>query len=163
MPETELRAPSGHYFAFPRLLMKWSNGDARRTESSAVEANVIGIATFAISYLFLVRLLLADGEWWSRWLIGVLLVLATFLFLTVAIYLLSLVGCMLRRIGFMRGVSDSRAQSLLVAAFTTLLAFYLIQTESWMRIAGAIWIGGVILNLLAAAILAGSQADDPIQ
>ncbi len=163
MPETELRAPSGYHFAFPRLLMKWSGGDARRTESSAAEANMIGIATFAISYLFLVRLLLVGGEWWSRWLIGILLVLATFLFLTVAIYFVSLLRRMLRRIGLMRSLSDSRAQSLLVAAFTTLLAFYLIQAESWMRVAGAIWIGGVILNLLAAAVLSGGHADDPIQ
>ena len=132
-------------------------------ESNAIEANMIGIATFAIGYLFLVRLLLVGGEWWSRWLIGVLLVLATFFFLAVAIYLVSLLRRMLRRLGFMRGLSDSRAQALLVAAFTTLLAFYLIQADSWISVAGAIWVGGVVLNLLAAAVLAGSPADDSIQ
>ena len=132
-------------------------------ESSAIEANVVGLATFGISYLFLVHLLRAEGQWWPRLLIAMLLLVATFFFLASALYFVFLVGRLLRRLGFMRGLSDSRAQSLLVAAFTTLLAFYLIQTDSWMCIAGATWLGGVVLNLLAAAVLAGSQADDPIQ
>ena len=57
----------------------------------------------------------------------------------------------------MRGVSDSRAQVVLVAALTTVFSLCLVRAESWTRLVGALWIIGVVLNFIAAALLAGSH------
>ena len=57
MPDPELHAPAGFYFALPRLVMKLRGGNARRSERSWLEANLVGFAVFGISYLILARLL----------------------------------------------------------------------------------------------------------
>jgi len=163
MPGAESKAPQppGYYFSLPRLLTKWRGGDARRTEKSWREANTMGLAVFWISYLFFARLLPGGAAGWINLLVLPSLAFATFLFWLMALYLNSLIIKVIRGGGFMSGVSDSRAQVVLVAALTTVFAFCLLRTGSWIRVVGAIWIIGVVLNHIAAALLAGSHADYP--
>lgn len=156
MPRAET---PGFYFSLPRLVVKWSDGNASRTETSWVEANVVGTAVFGISYLFLARFLPGGSGWWTQLILLVLLGFATFLFWLVVLYANSLIVKLVRACGFLGGVSDARAQVVLVALLTTLFAFCVLRTESWTRVAGAIWMIGVVLNFIAAALLAASHAD----
>lgn len=162
MPGAETPAQPEFYFSLPRLLMKLGGGNARRTEKSWAEGNLVGFAVFGISYLFLARLLPGDHAWWAHLVILAPLGFATFLFWLVALYLNSVVVKLLRACGFMDGVSDSRAQVVLVAVLTTIFAFCLMRAGSWNRVMGTIWMIGVVLNFIAAALLAGRHADDPV-
>jgi hypothetical protein len=162
MPIANLSAQPGCYFSLPRLFWKWSGRSARRSEANAAEANLVGLATFGISYLSLASFLSDDLAWWTQLILFVLLGFATFLFWLVALYVNALIIKLLRRLGLMRAVSDSRAQVVLVALLTTIFALYLIQGDSWVRVIGAIWIFAVVLNLVAAALFAGSRTNDRV-
>ena len=161
MTNADLQSLSGCYFSLPRLLMKWAGMNSRKTESNPVEAHVVGLGTFGISFLFLAHVL-PDDQWWMQLTVSALILFATFLFWIVALYLTSLAGKLLRGGGWLAGVSESRAQVISVVALTTFFALCLITTESWIRFVGATWIIAVSLNLIAAVLLVGSRTDDPV-
>lgn len=161
MPGPELHAPAGYYFALPRLLTKMQGGNANRSERSWIEANVVGLSVFGISYLFLARLLPASDAWWAHLLILAPRMFATFLFWLLVLYLNAVLLKLVRGCGFRGGGSDSRMQVVLVTVQTTIFALCLMRTGSWTRVVGVIWLIGVALNLIAAALLAASHAESP--
>jgi len=161
MRNAEAEPSPKFYFALARLVAKCRGGNGARTEQNWIEANLVGLAVFGISFLFLARLLPGHVSGWPAVALLVPLAFVAFLSWLLVLYVNSLLLRLVRAAGFMRNVTDSRAQCILVAALTTVLAFCLLRSDSWMRIAGAVWIIGVVLNFLSAALLAGSHADHP--
>ena len=159
MAETDPTRRPRFYFALLRLLLKLAGGCGGRTEQNRWEANTVGLAVFAITYLALASLLPEVHSWWSRVPLFVALMLATWLFWALVVFLNSLVIRLLRRIGLMRDLPNNRAQSVLIGILTTAFAGRLVHSGSWLGVIGLVWIGALCCNLLAAALLALTHAD----
>jgi len=54
-----------------------------------------------------------------------------------------------------------RAQSVLIGMLTTAFACQLARSGTWLRVIGLVWIAALCCNLLAAAVLALTDADRP--
>ena len=150
---TQSAAPR-FYFALPRLLARWRGGDATRAERNGTEAWIGGIATYAISYLFFLQFIpSALGPWLHAILLVVLAFVAWLLWL-VLLYVNSLLIKLARLGGLFRSIPDRRAQSILVSATVTAMAWALLQRGGWVSEVAAIWMVAVTMNLIAAALLA---------
>lgn len=148
------------YFALPRLIASWSGGSAVRSEKNGLEANLIGGLNHLVVYIAAFELLLRDRGLWQELILLVPLAILVFFFWTIFFYVSAWLIRLLRSIGLMRGLPVNRAQNITVAITTTLLALYLIRAGTpWSRLLGFLWIAAVILNLIAAAVLAVTYAN----
>jgi uncharacterized membrane protein YhdT len=159
MPDPEAPPSPRFYFALPRLLNKIFGGDGRRTDSNWLEANSVGAAIHAIVYVFVARCLLSGLPPWQQAALLLPLVLVVLLCWMVLFAIQSLMIRAVRAAGMLRDLPEWRVQGVLVAIVTTVFAWELIGAGSWMRVLGSFWIAAVSLNLLAACILAFSNAD----
>ncbi|MGZ5002949.1 MAG: hypothetical protein ACXWBM_07120 [Chthoniobacterales bacterium] len=140
-----------YYFSLPRLLAKWRGRSAARTENNWREANIVGLCFHIVVYLFAFRLLLAGCNFW----LILLLPLAFLVWICwlLFFYFASLLTKLLRTIGFMRELSDGRAQSVIIGTATVVCAGALVFDRAPFNIIGIAWLVIVALNLLAAVIL----------
>jgi hypothetical protein len=83
-----------------------------------------------------------------------LLAIAAWVLWLVLLYLNSLVIRALRRIGLFRTRPNSRGQNIVIGIETTIFAFVIISSATWLRFLGWIWLAIVALNLTAAVVLA---------
>jgi hypothetical protein len=146
-----------YYFAATRFIAHLRGRSACRSEKNWVEANIVGAAVFSVSYAAVGRVLLGDASVGRQLLFAIPVAIATWLFWLVALYVNLLAIKLLRAGGFLRDLSDARAQSLLIGLTTTLFACWLATAPSWVSFLGFTWLGGVFLNLTAAALLAFSD------
>ena len=151
--------PRQFYFSLFRLLARFRGGDARRAESNEFEAWLLGLMIFAIHYLFFVTLWLPAGV--SLWETGLVLVATAFwiwLFWLLFLYIKSVIIKARHICGLFRSIPIRRAQSVLWGIGTTAMAGALLQGSPALRELGAIWLVAVAMNLLAALVLAFSDA-----
>lgn len=146
--------PLRFYFALPRLLAMLRGGDPRRGEQNSVEAWVVGVASYLVSYLFFAGLIPETLDLWFKAMLLVVLAFATWLFWLLALSINALVLKLLHRCGLFRTLPARRGQSVLVGTTTTAMAIALLQRGGVTGEMGALWLTAVVMNLIAAAILA---------
>jgi hypothetical protein len=147
--------PRHFYFSLFRLLALFRGGDARRAESNGFEAWLLGLAIYAIHYLFFVRLFISTHL--ASWQVALLLLANAFwiwLFWLLLLYINSVIIQALRVGGLFRTIPIRRAQSILWGICTTAMACALLDGSPALREFGAIWLVAVAMNLAAAVILA---------
>jgi hypothetical protein len=147
------------YSPLLRLIAKFRGGDTRPVESNGSEARLIGLAIYAVHYVFFAAKLIPLHL--AEWLIALLLVALAFwiwLFWLLVLYLNSVIIKLLRRCGFFRTIPDRRLQSILWGVITTAMALELLRCSPWMRELGSIWLLAVGMNLVSALILSFSDA-----
>jgi hypothetical protein len=153
-----LRGPH-FYFSLLRLLVMLRGGDARRAESNAVEARLVGMMIFLIQYLFFATQFVSFRL--APWLIALQLIALAFcvwLFWLLLLYINSVIIKLSRTGGLFRAIPTRRAQSILCGMITTAMACALLNTAGWVRELGAIWLVMVAMNLLSAVVLALNHA-----
>jgi hypothetical protein len=146
--------PLRFYFALPRLLAMLRGGDPRRGEQNSTEAWVVGVASYLVSYLFFAELIPVSFDSWLKVLLLVMLAFAVWLFWLLALYINSLILKLLHRCGLFRTLPARRGQSVLVGTTTTAMAIALLQRGGATGEIGALWLTAVVMNLIAALILA---------
>lgn len=152
--------PEGHfYFPLFRAITLLCGGDSGRAERNGGEALLVCCAIYLIHYLFFTTLCLSPNlnTWW-RPLLLILLAFWTWIFWLLLVYLNSLIIKALQRFGLFREVPVRRMQSVFWIAFTTAMAFSLLQRSPILHEVAAIWLMAVAMNLVAAAILTFSNA-----
>jgi hypothetical protein len=146
-------------FSLFRVIAMLRGGDARRAESNAVEAWLVGLMVYLIHYLFFTTQFIPSQV--APWLAVLLLVAIAFwvwLSWLLLLYINSVIIKLLRRGGIFRTIPPRRAQSILWGIFTTAMACALLTSGGWVRELGAIWLVAVVMNLASAAVLAFSNA-----
>ncbi len=146
--------PPEFYFALPRLVAHLRARNAARTEKNWIEANIAGAAVMLVSYLAISRLWLSGFELWKQIALLLPAVVVTWIFWQLVLYIDAQIIKALRAAGFIRGLSNARAQSFFISTITTALAWYLLSGHAFLRAIGAAWIVAVCGNLLAATLLA---------
>jgi hypothetical protein len=117
---------------------------------------------FAIHYLFFATLFIPSRfEPWLTALLLVALAFGVWLFWLFLLYLNSVVIKFLRLSGFFREVPPRRTQSIFWGIATTAMACSLLRGTRWVHEVAAIWLVAVALNLVAAVILAFTDAPHP--
>ncbi|HEY0369988.1 MAG TPA: hypothetical protein VGC85_10345 [Chthoniobacterales bacterium] len=137
----------------PRLIQWWRGRDAVRSEKNGIEANLVGVFMNVVAYAFGFEVCLTNHPFRQQLLWAVPLVCLVWIFWLNIVYLNSLAIRVLRGRVLPRDLPQSRAQSILIGIVITLFALRLLQATGWLAFVGAIWIGAVIANLAAAAIL----------
>ena len=149
------------YFALPRLLAKLGGGSADPTDTNWLETNAVGTLIHAVVFLFFARLFLAGRETWQQLLLLVPLAIFTLLFWMLLFAIQTLIIRSARALGLLRNIRDDRANGVLIGIVTTAFAWQLLGAGTWLRAIAAVWLVAVALNLLAACVLALSNADTP--
>ena len=150
------------YFSLFRLLAGLRGGDASRAESNRFEASLVGLVIYVIHYLFFATLLIPSH--FPLWLTALLLVALTFwiwLFWLLLLYLNSVIIKFLHLCGLFHAIPIRRAQSILWGISTTAMAGALLRGNPWVHEVGAFWLVAVAMNLIAAVVLAFSDAVRP--
>lgn len=147
------------YFALPRLLSKMRGGSARRAETNATEAWLVGAGIYGISYLYFAGYLSAISSWWLFGLLLVVLAFGVWLFWLLMFYLNSLILKLLHGVGLFRTIPMRRGQSVLLGTVGTAMAAALLQRGAFVSEIGAIWLTATAMNLVAAATLAFSDGE----
>ncbi|HMG04639.1 MAG TPA: hypothetical protein VK581_04210 [Chthoniobacterales bacterium] len=158
MNETTNNGPR-FYFSLLRCIAMLRGGDARRSESNATEAWLVGLMIYLIHYLFFATQLIPSQI--TPWLSALLLVAAAFwvwLFWLLLLYINSVIIKLLQLCGLLRAIPIRRIQSILWGIVTTAMACSFLQNSGWVRELGAIWLVAVGMNLISAAVLAFSNA-----
>jgi hypothetical protein len=141
------------YFSLSRLLARCCGRSGRRTQNNWLEANAAGIFLHVVFYAFAFRVLLGGHNIWLQLLLLLPLALLVWIFWLLLFYFDSLVIRGLRAVGFMRHLSDSRAQSILIGIVASACALALALDRDAFKIIGVAWLALMALNLLSAAIL----------
>jgi hypothetical protein len=153
------RKNSGFYFALPRLWTKWRGRNAARDENNWLEMNVAGLLFHLIVYIFAFHLLASGLTFWQQLLLLIPLAFLVWFFWLLLFYLDSLCIKLLRALGFMRRLSDGRAQTILIGAVMICFALSLARESGVWRAVGILGLIIFALNLLAATILALASSD----
>ena len=147
------------YFSLLRVIAILRGGDARRTESNAFEAWLIGFMIYSIHYLFFATLFIPSNlKPWLTTLFFVALAFWIWLFWLLLLYLNSMIIKTLQACGLFRTIPTRRAQSILWGISTTAMACALLESDPVPRELGAIWLVAVAMNLVSAMVLAFSDA-----
>jgi hypothetical protein len=155
------RRDCGFYFALPRLWAKCRGGNAARDESNWLEMNVAGLFFHLIAYVFAFHLLASGLTFAQQILLLIPLAFLVWFFWLLLFYLDSLCIKLLRALGFMRRLSDGRAQTILIGVVMICFAISLASESGVWRAIGILGLGIFALNLLAAAILALASSNVP--
>lgn len=146
-----------YFFALPRLINRARGRNAHRSEKHALETTAVGLFTHYVAYLFFFQLWLTNRLVGQQLLWIVPLTIFVWLFWINFIYLNSLVLRLLRALGLMRHLPQARAQGILIGIVITIFALRLAYAHGFAKMIGLIWLSAVILNQLAAAVLALSS------
>jgi hypothetical protein len=147
------------YFSLLRVIAILRSGDARRTESNAFEAWLIGFMIYSIHYLFFATVFIPSNLMpWLTTLFFVALAFWIWLFWLLLLYLNSVIIKTLQVCGLFRTIPTRRAQSILWGISTTAMACALLESSPAPRELGAIWLVAVAMNLVSVMILAFSDA-----
>ena len=152
MNQPEVNPQPRYYFALPRLLASQFGGNSERTESNWWEANLVGGLAHLIWYVFACEILLVRLRLWEKLILLVPLAFLVWVCWLIALYLDSVLIRCLRLFGFLRELTNARAQSVLLGLITTAFACQLVASGSRLGVLGLIWVAAVSLNLLAAAV-----------
>lgn len=112
-----------------------------------------GTLEHLVIYLFAFHLFIADFPLRRQLLLLVPLAILVWLSWVVLLYANSLVIRLLRVLGVIGALPQSRAQTILIGIAATACAVQLARTELWSRLIGEVWLTLVALNLLAAVAL----------
>ena len=146
--------PARFYFALPRLLARLAGRPPFRSEQNGLEAAIAGTLVHAITFIFAVRLLLNSHRTWQQVVLLIPVALVVFVWWPLFTYANTLLIKGARAAGFLRETPDRYVQSVLACTATTLFSLNLLAAGSWMRLLALAWLGAVVLNLGAAAVLA---------
>ena len=114
---------------------------------------------YAIHYLFFLTLWRPiDLNPWQTALVLVAIAFWVWLFWLLLLYINSVIIKALHLCGLFRSLPIRRAQSVLWGTCTTAMACALLQGSPALRELGAIWLVAVAMNLVAAVVLAFSDA-----
>lgn len=141
------------YFALPRLVARLRGRNPERTERNWIEANTAGTMVMLVSYLAIARCLVGEAAGWKQIASLLPLVVVTWCFWLLVLYLDAQIIKLLRALGVLQELSNARAQSVLVGCVTTALALSVLKAGPMLSAIGAIWLGAVCVNLLAAVLL----------
>ncbi|HEY2713271.1 MAG TPA: hypothetical protein VGI60_12210 [Chthoniobacterales bacterium] len=144
----------GYGFALPRMLARLAGKRVRQAQFSALEAYAVCLLIFATHYIFLTRLLIIPlvRPGWSLVLGLSLLPIATWVYLLLLYYAISLVLRIFRKFGLFVSLPNNHFQSVIITALTTLVALLFLGADAfWLKSLGGFWLGLVLLNLLAIA------------
>jgi hypothetical protein len=146
------------YFALPRLLNQMRSGADKISEGNAAEAYFGSIVAFLVSFLFAWQLFAGPCTGWQAIAVGILLLFAVSIFWLFVFYINSLLIKILRTCGIFRKMTNRHAQDILIEVVVAAFAYELLISVSWTR-----WIGIFCLlllgaNLVAALLIALSQA-----
>ncbi|MEY2489020.1 MAG: hypothetical protein QOC70_962 [Verrucomicrobiota bacterium] len=158
MNETFNKGPQ-FYFSLLRFIAMLRGGAARRAESNAVEAWLVGLAIYSIHYLFFATLLIPSHP--APWLTVLLLVTLAFwvwIFWLLLLYINSVIIQLLHLCGLFRQIPIRRLQSVLWGIVTTAMACVLLKSSPLVHELGTIWLLAVAMNLASAAVLAFKDA-----
>ncbi len=142
------------YFALPRLVAHLRGQSARRTEKNWVEANIVGTAVMLISLLAILSFFWSGNRPSMQLVLLLPTVVITWVFWLLVLYIDAQIIKALRAAGMLRGVSNTRMQSLFISIITTVLACYLVTVGPLLAAIGIGWICALFTNLLAAMLLA---------
>jgi hypothetical protein len=159
MPQTERAAPR-FYFALPRLYERLRQRPSGRTELNFVEANIVGTAVMLISYLGIAHWVLRDAARWQQVAFLLPVVVLTWLFWLILLYLNAQIIKLLRAAGAFAHLSNARLQSVLAGVAVTVFAYKLCDAGPLLGAIGLAWLVAVCLNLGAAVSLALLQSHD---
>ncbi|MDQ6624328.1 MAG: hypothetical protein M3Y86_12705 [Verrucomicrobiota bacterium] len=154
MPNPEPATAPQFFFALPRLIASWRGGDAGRSEKNAVESNAVGALVHLVVYAFAFHLCLTSRPWWLQLLAAVPLAFLVWIFWLNLFYANALLLRLLRSAGLMRELPQSRAQGILIGILATAFAGALLTARDWTRVVAVLFLVLVLLNFLAALILA---------
>ena len=154
----EQRAPR-FYFALPRLLAKMRGGDATRAEQNEFEAWSANLAIYLTSYSYFAGFIPDLNNWLLRLLLLVALAFLVWLFWLLALYVNSMILKLLQSLGLLRAVPIRRAQAVLIVIAVSAMAFALVGRGALASEIGAIWLVATAMNLVAAIILAFTNAE----
>ena len=147
------------YFSLFRVLALLRGGDPTRAESNGFEAWLVSLMVYAIHYLFFATLFIPSHlEPWLTTLLCVALAFWVWLFWLLLLYLNSVIIKFLHLGGFFRAIPTRRVQSVLWGISTTAMACVLLKSSPVPREFGAIWLVAIAMNLIAAVVLAFSDA-----
>jgi hypothetical protein len=147
------------YFSLFRVLAMLRGGNASRAESNGFEAWLVALMMYAIHYLFFATLFVPSHlEPWLTALLFVALAFWVWLFWLFLLYINSVFIKFLHLCGFFRAIPIRRVQSVLWGILTTAMACALLKSSPAPRELGAIWLVAVAMNLIAAVVLAFSDA-----
>lgn len=152
MPPTDPVAPE-YYFALPRLLARLRGRSVARSEKNWTEANIVGGAVILISFLAVDRFIWSDCSGAAQLALVIPTLVFACIFWLIVIYLDAQIIKALRRLGYLRGVPNTRVQSVFVIAITTALACSLLDEGRLLGAIGAAWITAAAANFIATALL----------
>lgn len=159
MENGETRGEPQFFFSLPRLIEALRGGSAARSDKNWLEANVVGAAMHGIIYLWAARWLLAGRPLSEQLLLLVALGVLLCLWWTMFFGVSSIFIKLLHALGLLSRLPIARTQGVLAGAMVTGFAWQLTLADSWMRAVGWFWLGAVSLNLLAALLLALTDAN----
>lgn len=145
------------FFALPRLILWWRGRNANRSEKNGLETHLVGALLHLVVYAFAFRICLTNRPAWQQLLWAIPLMFLVWTFWLSFVYANALVLRLLRRFGWMRDLPQGRAQGILITSVATIFALRLSAGGGWAAVLGIIWIVAVVLNLVAAGILALSR------
>ena len=141
------------YFALPRLLACPPGDRQTRSEKNWLEANVVGTLNHLVVYAFAFALLLAGRPTAQQCWLLLPLAFVVLVFWLLFFYVNACFIRLLRLAGGLRDLPNNRAQTLLIAIFTSAMAAQLLFADGWPRAVGVLWLSAVVMNLSAAAVL----------
>ena len=148
---TESATTSGWYFALPRLCLFLCKRSAKRSENNWIEAYVVGVLFFLLSYATLLAHLQVNAF------SAIALLFVTWILWVLALYLNSVIIRALRIVGAFRGLTNSRAQNIVIGTEMMICALLLIVHSPWPLL-GWMCVAISALNVIAAVILIGRDA-----
>ena len=146
---------SGYAFALPRLVARVAGRKVRRAEFSRWEAYGLGLLVFGMSFIFAARLIVDVVR--PGWLEAIVLLFLPFV-IWVAWLLLYFLNsfpiALCRSLGLYRAPTNNPFQHVIIMSLVTLLSLLLLRDEcDWVKSLGAFWLGLLVCNLVALAIL----------
>ena len=160
MDNDDARGEPRFFFSLPRLMAKLRGGSAARSDKNWFETNAVGTAMHAIVYVCGAHWLLIGKPVWLQLLLLVPLAVLLCLWWMIFFSVSSRVIKLLRVLGLFRSLPDARVQGVFAGIMVTAFAWRLVVTDSPFRLLGWIWLVALSLNLIAALVLAFTNADD---
>jgi hypothetical protein len=156
-----MKSNSNGQFYFPlfRAMALLVGGNHRRSESNGIEALMVCFAIYMIHYMFFATEFISpDLKLWLAVLLLFALGFGVWIFWLLLVYFNSLIIKGLQLCGLFRTVPVRRIQSVLWMAWTTVMAWTLLNGNQFLHEIAAIWLVAVAMNLAAAVYLALSNA-----
>ncbi len=148
------RDDAGFYFALPRLCSRLLGGKGERSERSAVEAFGVGVWMYFIHFGYAALALRLNDLSVASLLLIVLVAAAVWIWWLLIFYANSLVAKLLAMTPAFRSMPLREIASMIFCAETTLIAIALTRANSIFRWLALAWLIAVVLNGVAAIVIA---------